>query len=396
MNEDSSVLPSGILRLTAPTRVVYGKPCAEAILDEVNRRDARRVFVVTTAALGRRTDEIERIRAKLGARCAGAYDQIAAHAPTDAVVQASALARDAQADLLVAVGGSSVTDACKILAICLRHGLTTVEQLEPYHFFVDCQGQTVFPEFAAPTVGLVAVPTTLSGSEFTSIAAGKNRHKNIKEGYRHHALAPEVVIFDPAITLHTPDWLWLSSGVRALDHALETLGSLQSNDFCDGIAASALDLLSRGLTRVKAERGDLQARLQCQFGLWQSMLPGAAGVPMGISHAIGHVLGGLLGVPHGYTSCVMAAAALRYNEPFNSAQQRRIAAILGQPQREAGAVVDTLIRQLGLPHTLAQVGVEMGQFDAIARECMKEPWIYTNPRPIGGTEDIVDILTMAA
>lgn len=390
------MLTPGTIRLTAPGQVVYGKPCAQAIGEQAAQRDAKRVLVLTIPELSRGTDAIEDIAAALGHRFAACFDAIPAHAPTDAILEATALARDSHADLLVTVGGSSVTDAGKVLSICLEHGLTTPDQLAPYRFGVDGHGRTIEPSFAAPRLGSIAVPTTLSGSEFTAIAGAKNRRKNIKEGYRHAALAPQVVVFDPAVTVHTPDWLWLSTGVRALDHALETLGSLHSNDFCDGIAESALKLLRQGLTRVARTPTDLDARLQCQFGLWLSILPGAAGVPMGVSHAIGHVLGGLLGVPHGYTSCVMAAPALQFNESHNAAKQQRIAAALGRPSGRAGEAVRALVRELGLPDTLGAVGVQPDRFAAIAEKCMDEPWIYTNPRPIAGPPAIVEILEAAA
>ncbi|MCG3189836.1 MAG: Maleylacetate reductase [Burkholderiaceae bacterium] len=388
--------PAGSIRLTAPAQVVYGRPCAEVLAEEAARRDVRRVFVLSTRSLAQGTDEVERIESTLGPRFAASFDAVPAHAPTDAIVEAAALARDARADLLVAVGGSSVTDAGKVLRICLKHGLTAPDQLESYRFTLDAQGRPVVPEFAAPDIGYVVVPTTLSGSEFTPMAGAKNRSRNIKEGYRHPALAPQTVVFDPAITVHTPAWLWLSSGVRALDHALETVGSLRSNDFCDAIAESALRLLTEGLAQVKREPADLEARLKCQFGLWLSMVPGGTGVPMGVSHAIGHVLGGLLGVPHGYTSCVMAPAALRFNQPSNAAKQRRISAALGQPERQAADLVGAFIRELGLPATLGEVGVDRSRFAAIAEKCMHEPWIYTNPRPIAGPQQIVEILEMAA
>lgn len=387
---------TGTIRLTAPAQVVYGRPCADVIGEEAARRDARRVFLLTTASIGRKTPEIDRIRARLGQRFAAAYDAVPAHAPTDATLEAAALARRVGVDLLVTIGGSSVTDAGKLLSLCLEHGLTAPDQLEPYRFSLDERGRMVVPQFAAPRLGVIAVPTTLSGSEFTAIAGAKNRSKGIKEGYKHPALAPQMVILDPAITVHTPAWLWLSSGVRAMDHALETLGSPQSNDFCDGIAESALRLLFEGLALVKRDPADSNARLKCQFGMWHSLLPGAAGVPMGVSHAIGHVLGGLLEVPHGYTSCVIAPAALRFNESCNGNKQQRIAAAIGHPRERAADLIGSFVRQLGLPSTLREVGVDRSRFDSIARECMDEPWIFTNARPIEGPEQIVEILDMAA
>src|SRR3546814_15601371 len=102
---------------------------------------------------------------------------------------------------------------------------------------------------------------------------------------------------DPALAVHAPEWVWLSTGVRAVDHCVETLASYRSNDYADGLADSALRLLVDGLARVKADPRDLEGRLQCQTGAWQAMMPVLAGVPTGASHPTGHGPGGACGGP---------------------------------------------------------------------------------------------------
>src|SRR5262249_14950470 len=162
------------------------------------------------------------------------------------------------------------------------------------------------------------------------------------------------VILDPAITVHTPQWLWLSTGVRAVDHAVETLVSRYSNDFCNGVAESALRLLSEGLPRVKANPTDLPGRLKCQVGAWQSMIPMLSGIPMGASHAIGHVLGAVSCVPHGYTSCVMCPVVQRWNAAATVDAQRRVSAGLGDPNEPAAVLLERLVSSLGMPRTLQE------------------------------------------
>jgi alcohol dehydrogenase class IV len=188
----------------------------------------------------------------------------------------------------------------------------------------------------------------------------------------------------------------MSTGVRSLDHAMETLGSFLSNDFADGMADSALRLLSEGLARVKANPADLEGRLKCQIGAWQSMIPVIGGIPMGASHAIGHVLGGTCGVPHGYTSCVMAPYVLAWNASVNGERQKRIAAGLGKAGTSAAEAADKFIRSLGMPRTLKSVNVDQPQFDKVARYTMEDLWARTNPRPVSGPEEVMEILQMAA
>ena len=226
----------------------------------------------------------------------------------------------------------------------------------------------------------------------TGVTDSLSKHK---QAYLERMMAPVAVILDPALTVHTPEWLWLSTGVRALDHAIETLQSFQSNDFCDGLAKSALDLLIAGLPRVKADPGDLEARLKCQIGVWQSMLPIIAGVPMGASHSIGHVLGGLCDVPHGHTSCVMSPFVLQWNEPVNAARQAPIRAAFGKPDVPAAELVDRFISDLGMPRSLAAVGVHADKMAKIAEYTMDDIWGKTNPRPISGPADVMEILELA-
>jgi hypothetical protein len=202
----------------------------------------------------------------------------------------------------------------------------------------------------------------------------------LKQGYEQRLMAPVTVVLDPALTVHTPEWLWLSTGVRSVDHALEALGSLASNYFADGMAASALQLLSDGLPGVKADPSDLDARLKCQVGAWQSMIPIVGGVPMGLSHAIGHVLGGSFDVPHGYCSCVMAPAVLAFNESVNADRQARISASFGKPGERAADIVDTFITGLGMPRSLDAVGVKAADHALVAENTMHDFWARTNPR----------------
>ena len=207
-------------------------------------------------------------------------------------------------------------------------------------------------------------------------------------------MAPVAIVLDPALTVHTPEWLWTSTGVRSVDHALEALGSLQSNYFCDGVADSALRYLAAGLPEVKKNPDDLDARLRCQVGAWQSMIPIIGGVPMGASHAIGHVLGGTADVPHGYCSCVMAPAVLAFNKPVNAARQARISACFGRPDGDASQLVDAFISGLGMPRTLDAVGVGADKLDLIAEVTMKDFWARTNPRKIESPADVRQILDM--
>ena len=239
------------------------------------------------------------------------------------------------------------------------------------------------------------MPTTLSGGEINPLSGATDEAIKQKQAYTQREMVPVCVVLDPAITVHTPEWLWLSTGVRSVDHATETLASLLSNDFCDGLADSALRLLAEGLPHVKADPANLDARLKCQIGAWQSMIPIIGGVPMGASHAIGHVLGGTCDVPHGYTSCVMSPFVQAYNLEVNAHRQKRISACLGDQGKSASELLDTLIRGLGMPRSLREVGVSESQLQLIADYTLEDIWGRTNPRPIVNSADVMSILRTA-
>ena len=387
---------SGQFGFPAIERIVYGKPAAEALVEETRRLEATRVFLMVSGTMNRETDAVATLRSALGNRFAGLNDHMPPHTPRDAVIAAANQAREAGADLIVTFGGGSLTDAGKVVQLCLRHDVRDVDGLEPYRAITGPDGKLDIPRFEAPTVRQIAIPTTLSGGEFKSQAGCTDTRVRQKQSFRHPLFVPRVTILDPAPTRHTPLWVFLSTGIRAFDHATESLCAPTSNPITDASTQQAIRLLVRGLTRVKRDPDDLGARLDCQLAVWLSLAGRQAGVDMGASHAIGHILGGTCNVPHGYTSCVMLPSVLRYNLPVNAARQRLVSEAMGEPDAPAADLVAGFIAELGLPGRLSEVGVTSEQFALVAERTMHDPWLYTNPRKISAPEQVVEILESAA
>jgi maleylacetate reductase len=385
----------GTHRYPPMDRVIYGIPLAEALTEEVNRLDARAVYVMASGTLNRETDVIETVRRVLGNRLAGVCAKIGSHTPRVDVVAAANEARAAKADLILTVGGGSVTDAAKMVGLCLGNDVTAPEQLDRFRAVITPDGKTERPPVKAPAVRSVDVPTTLSAGEFTPFAGCTDTMRNVKESFGHPLMMPQAVILDPAVTVHTPEWLFLSTGIRAVDHAVEDICSINPTPFSDGMSLQALRLLCAGLPAVKADPGDLEARLNCQLGAWMSIMGSQNGVAKGASHGIGHVLGGTAHVPHGYTSCVMLPHVLRFNEPVNAERQKWVSEALGRPNEAAGDAVAALIASLGLPATLRDVGVKTEQLDEIAVGSMHDRWVHTNPRKIDGPPAVRALLDAA-
>ncbi|HEX7777314.1 MAG TPA: iron-containing alcohol dehydrogenase [Parvibaculum sp.] len=367
-------------------RVSWGAPAAQAAAAEAERLDASRVMIVASGTLSRKTDAIAEIKAALGARFAGLFDECREHTPLESVIACTEAARAMKPDLILTVGGGTPIDTVKIVQLCLAHDIRTVGDL------LKIANK---PNAASSPLRQIVVPTTLSGGEYSSFAGGMDKARNTKDGYLGPDLCAQSVILDPAITLHTPEWLWFSTAIRAVDHAVEGYCAPTTNAFVQAGALHALKLFAISLRRTKKDPADLDARTRSQMAVWLAA-SGLGRVPMGASHGIGYVLGAVGGVPHGYTSCVMLPAVLRWNEPATSAQQRDIAAALGMPEAPAWEAVALLLDDLGLPRRLADVGIQASQLPLIAERALQSPVVKGNPRPVRAVEDVMEVLAFAS
>lgn len=266
------------------------------------------------------------------------------------------------------------------------------------------------PDLHAPTIPIISIPTSLSGGEYQDLAGGTHDRTHQKHGFAHPTHGPRLVILDAPLTATTPDGIWLSTGIRAVDHCVEALCSPRSDPAGDAAAERGLRALVPTLLRCKRDRGDLGARRRCQVGVVGAMEAVKNGVPMGASHGIGHQLGPL-GVGHGETSCVLLPAVCRYNSEVNGERQERVRGILWEDgevgdvlerrgvQREVGDlgdVLDAVISELGMPRSLKAVGVGREKFDKLAENSLADKWCGTNPIPLKEKGQVLEILEMVA
>ncbi len=375
-------------------RVHLGLALAKAVQAEVSERGAERVVIVASKTLSRETPIVDSLGAALGPCVAGLFDETREHVPRDSVLELAGFLRDRNADLVVTIGGGTPIDTVKMALLCLAEGVHEPEELARFAVSVRDDSSRHTPGVASPPLRQIAAPTTLSGAEFSDLSGCVDPETQTKQLFSGKEIGPAAVILDPAITLATPMPLWLSTGVRAIDHAVETLCSTAPEPIADAGALEALRLLSRSLPFTREKPDDLEARLDSQMGVWMACA-GLNRVPYGASHGIGHQLGAVAGVPHGYTSCVMLPQILDFNATRTSEAQQRIADALGSPGSAAGDTVRELVERLGLPTRLRDVGVEKHHFDAIASGAMPNAWVRANPRPIESPEQIIEILERA-
>jgi maleylacetate reductase len=395
MSGNDDRLASGAYLVQAQERILFGQPAADAVVSEAARYGAQRVFVVSTRSLAQLADgPLQRIVTALGPRHAGTYAAVSAHSPRTDVVAAANAARAARADLLVAVGGGSAIDATKAALACLWLDLDTPESMEPYRNGAAADVARKIQPSPDP-IRMLAVSTTLSAAEFTSQAGVTDTAINAKQSFAHRLLAPRSVILDPAATLATPDWLLFCTGIRAVDHAVESYCSPLANPATEPLSLQGLRLLYRSLPAIKAKPASLKARLEAQFGMWQAIAAAAAGAGSGASHGIGYVLGGTFGVAHGHTSCVMLPPVLRWNAAVNADRQRVLSEAMGAPDRSAADLVAELVKGLDQPGSLRAVNIKREDLDEIAVRALTYGPVQANPRPIRSAADVKEILLLA-
>jgi len=180
--------------------VVFGRPASEAIIEQMKRLGSKRAFLMVSGTLNRETDVIENIRRTLGPRGVGTFDAMPPHTPRTAVIAATEQARAADADLIVTVGGGSITDGAKAVQLCLANSIRSPDDIDRIR-----AGRGPSPQLNPPAVRQISAPTTIAGGEFSATAGVTNEKTKVKEALRHPLLMPRATILDPWLGAHTPE-----------------------------------------------------------------------------------------------------------------------------------------------------------------------------------------------
>ena len=367
-------------------RVIWDTQATDAILNEVKRLNVNKVYIVASSTLSKKTDEISKIKNILGNKFVGLFDSCIQHSPLENVIDCVKSVQEKNPDIIITVGGGTPIDTVKVVQLCHSLEINTVDDLKK----ISNKHQN-----KASKIRQIAVPTTLSGGEYSIIGGAMDTKTQLKERYTGNDICPQVVILDPSLTLHTPDWLWLSTAIRSVDHAVEGLCSSSTNPLMPPMALNSLQLFARSLRETFKDREDIFSRSLSQKAVWM-IAKNLGNTSMGASHGIGYLLGSIGSVPHGHTSCVMLPAVLKWNESFNKEKQKWISNALGRPKLSAAEAVGELVSDLGLPTTLGEVGIKDDQWDKIADYGLKHPTVLSNPRPITKKDDIIEILKLAS
>jgi maleylacetate reductase len=322
-------------------KVVFGSGSFESLGAELDELGASRVMIVATPG---RSSLTARAKARLGGRIVESFDQAVVHVPEATAKDARDAAREAKADVILALGGGSAIGLAKAIA------------LESH-------------------ISIVAVPTTYGGSEMTPIWGMTRNGK--KETGRDPAVQPRVVIYDPDLTISLPPETTSSSGLNAVAHCVEALYAIDANEESSDAALDGLRLLNESLPLLAVSPQDKTQRERALMGAWRAGLA-LATVQMSLHHKLCHTLGGSFNLPHAETHAVLIPYTSAYNRDAAPEAMKRAASAIGA--EDAPTAILNLARSVPAPQSLKEIGMKEADLDRAVELAMEKQ--YPNPRKL--------------
>ncbi|EMO9597369.1 TPA: maleylacetate reductase [Pseudomonas aeruginosa] len=323
-----------------PARIVFGAGSSRQIAEEICALGCRHALVLSTPA---QVAEAEHLNDALEGLSVGVYPHATVHTPVE--VTEAALERFAElgADCVVALGGGSTIGLGK--AIAYRND-----------------------------VPQVAIPTTYAGSEVTPIL-GQTKN-GLKTTVSSPSILPEVVIYDPELTLRLPVPMSVTSALNAMAHAVEGLYARNRNPITSLMATEGIRALKEALPGVVRQPDQLAPRSSALYGAWLcGTVLGTVG--MALHHKLCHTLGGSFNLPHAETHAVMLPHTAAYNQIVAADALRPIVELFGG---NLGVDLYDFAASLGAPLALKDLGLDEADLDRAADLAVRNP--YWNPRPV--------------
>jgi alcohol dehydrogenase class IV len=336
-----------------PGRVLFGPGRRVEVPRECQALGLRRLLVVGDPWLG---EAVEELTAGLGERCVATVTDVAQHVPAERAEACVATAKEVSADGVVVMGGGSSTGLAKIVGL----------------------------ELGLP---VVAIPTTLAGSEMTPIFG--ITEEGAKRTGRDLRVLPRVVVYDPELQVSLPAFLTAVSGMNALAHCAEALWMPSATPVTDAVATEGITRLARGLPASVARPGDLDARAGALSGAQLAgMAFGALG--SGLHHKACHLLGGSFGLPHAETHSALLAHVAAYNAETVPAAMERMSRALGAEGIPAPAALYDLAASIGATTSLGELGFREESIPEVVEALVSTP--PPNPRAMdqGGLTEMLD------
>ena len=375
-------------------RIVSGRGSIGKLAEEIERVGGTRALVVISPSVAK-TYLLDRIKSGLGAKCAAVFDEVKPHSPTESIAQAVERARDARIDVLVSAGGGSAIDTAKGVAALLAEG----GSLPRFGVRFAPPNKKEVPPMPTPKLPHIAIPTTLSGGEY-SYSAG------ISEGGKKYIvadpkLAPRTVLLDPEAAATAPGRLLAASGMNALAHCVEAVYSTETQPLTEAYCLTGIGLIARYLPRAVENSRDLEALSHVQVAACLSGM-GVYSAWTGIHHAIVHVVGGRYKAPHAEIHALMLPYAMRWNLDVTIQAHARMAREIGIEGADENALaaavpehVFAMNQKMGLPLKLRDLGVPHEGLKQLAIDALDDYSIHTNPKPVTAAAQVLEVLEQA-
>ena len=386
--------PAAFAHQSLCTRVVCQAGAVHELGAEIARLGGRRPVLLS----GRRTATTAlyaNARASLGELVFAQHCDIPPHSSVEAVAQVARIAREHDADVLVAVGGGSVVDTAKAAALVLAEG----EPLERHASRFVPPDTVITPVLLRRKLPIIAIPTTASGAEATG-SVGIRTAEGTKLLFSDVQLASRVILLDPVANLEVPAAVLLPTAMNGLAHCIEALYSKSRSPISDELAQSGIERFDRAMRQVAQAPGSVDARAELMVAaqIGGMVLASARSC---LHHALCHVLGASYGIAHGAANSVMLPYALRFNAGMASRELAGAARRLGIAQTPAEAPealvewICALQEATGVPTRLRDFGIERESLRAVAEKASHERGIAYNPRPVRDPSELEQLLLAA-
>jgi alcohol dehydrogenase class IV len=372
----------------SPVKLIFGRPVAIALPSVLTEIGAERVLILSDAGLAT-LGLVDRIAGGLraGGWQTASYAQVQSNPTVDDVEGALSLARETDAQVLVALGGGSVIDVGKATGLLMTNG----GRYADYQW----RGQPI----TRPILPLIAVPTTSgTGSEMTQVTVIEDKETGFKRGVRSPHLFARAAVLDPALTLSLPAHLTAATGADVVGHAVEAFVGRRANPISDSLALNSLRRAWRHLPHATLQGDSLPVRQEMMLA---SAMAGLAfdQSGLGIIHSLAGPIAGRYGLHHGLCIGMLLPHGLAYNLPVLDDKRPALLRAFGLPasstDEEAVCCVKTWLRDLDLPTTLSQLGIRDPNLPAMAEEASRMVLLPNNPRPASAA-DCQHILEMIA
>ncbi|MBL90218.1 MAG: hypothetical protein CMH56_00200 [Myxococcales bacterium] len=383
MPENLAPTPYRPFEHALPTQVWSGPGSSFQLQKNPILQKAQRVVLITDAGL-QKTENYSPLLESLGEKCAWVESEVSADSDVHLVNAMASRIRKDNIDTLVALGGGSVMDTAKAVAVVVQKGGSIEDHVG-------------FKRIGEPLMPLICIPTTAgTGSECTQFAVIKNHQDNKKLIFVDDALCPAGAILDPKWITSVPKHTQKLTGVDALTHAVEAIAAKTCNPIGEALALRAANMIvsQRALLNLLEDDNDIHAAEQM---LLAANLAGQAisTCMLGACHAMAHALGALHGIPHGQANGICLATVMKLNQEKAQTAYAQLGTVLGGTgdaptlaQYAIERVSWFIHEEVGIPTTLSEVGIEPSHVNALADEALSDMDLLTNPVRIKTHEEM--------